>query len=398
MANVAQYFRSPLPRDEAVCLNLFENVPDDLFKNIWFECIKKYDPTLISMRVIGITKQIAAHFMIPKIPISYYENLLLYYIDNVSLASERFELLCMDADFMKGLSKIAVEPTYQEVCTYLIGNFKIISRNLSSITLPHYERVIKKLIDEQSGEAHITYSTTLHDDKWVYHEISKLYDLCICANMTLLSKSITLLSTQVIKHPNSIGKQLYLLSVTASECFCLPTKKLKEPCFKEVLTFILELVLGTEKLPSADSSKRITSVLRPYFEFFSIIRKLSPYWSDVVIRVIKCLSLLKKVNKDALKKFASEYWTGFRVLSDFNPGPWINDLMERDIVEVRSRNQASSASIQNNFESAIINSLYAPKMAFDVSAYQPISTTVYNDEVRNGLAVELAEELLEAWK
>uniref|UniRef100_A0A0K0EYL5 Rho-GAP domain-containing protein n=1 Tax=Strongyloides venezuelensis TaxID=75913 RepID=A0A0K0EYL5_STRVS len=218
------------------------------------------------------------------------------------------------------------------------------------------------------------YDSKLRDDKLVYFELYNLYFHVVNNKYFEFEDSLKLIAEQVQKYPESISKQMYLLSYTASQCLPkLGTKTNHFNLLKKLLSFILELVLVAEKNSTDNNSmgKRVVCVLTPYVQYFSISRTTKNL-GDVLSRLVKVLIFLSDSNRNEFLNLVNNNYIAIKNLSECYPGSWVPYLLRTgDYQNKMNKGPINYQTYKDSFEDSILDSLYEPPLnGFEVKKYK----------------------------
>uniref|UniRef100_A0A0N5C4L7 EST1_DNA_bind domain-containing protein n=1 Tax=Strongyloides papillosus TaxID=174720 RepID=A0A0N5C4L7_STREA len=218
------------------------------------------------------------------------------------------------------------------------------------------------------------YDSKLRDDKLVYFELYNLYFHVLENKYFEFEHSLKLIAEQVQKYPESISKQMYLLSYLASQCLSkLGTKIHNFNLLKKLLSFILELVLVAEKNSTDNNSmgKRVVCVLSPYVQYFSISRSTKSL-GDILSRLIKVLIFLSDSNRSEFLSLVNSNYIAIKNLSECYPGSWVPYILKTsDYQSKMNKGPTNYQTYKDSFEDSILDSLYEPPLnGFEVKKYK----------------------------
>uniref|UniRef100_A0A0K0EYL6 Rho-GAP domain-containing protein n=1 Tax=Strongyloides venezuelensis TaxID=75913 RepID=A0A0K0EYL6_STRVS len=369
---IIQLFKDNSQEAEEVCYKLYSNEDRNVIIEVWDVLTSTYSSEYHSTRILGFTKQLHKFKILEIGKYDNYKNLLIYYITYVSTIDDPMEVNCLDLDFIKFILSTSIKPSFQELCEYFIKNDISIQKVIPSHCLQAYQRVIKKLSDEIRGKEQYQYGTKLRDDRLIYNEIYTLYYHALNEKNPEFDESLKSIEEQVQKHPESISKQMYLLSYIASQCLGVPARRIRGlNLFKRLLSFILELVLGAEKNSTDNSvSKRIVCVVTPYLQFISNSEKVIGY-GDIFSRLVKVLVFLNTINTSEFNNLFNNNYIAFKNLAESYPGSWIPYLLGKNNFRSKFKGPSNYGPYKDSFDDSILDSLYEPALnGFDVKGFK----------------------------
>uniref|UniRef100_A0A0N4Z724 CAS_CSE1 domain-containing protein n=1 Tax=Parastrongyloides trichosuri TaxID=131310 RepID=A0A0N4Z724_PARTI len=392
---IIPYFKKNDEESQNICYKLYSNVSTALILELWDVLTKTYDSQIIPQHILGFTKQLHKFNILKKGDYENYKNLLLYHITQTSIIEDQMEINCLDFDFLKLILYLSKEPTYNDICDYFLKNHLEIQKTLQPHLVGPFKRFIKKILDEKRSKELYQYETKLRDDRLVYNELYTLYYHTVNDKVAEFEESLSLIEEQVNKYPDSIAKQMYLLSYIASQCLVVPNKGRMKGInlYKKLLSLILELVLAAEKNSNDSSvSKRIICVVTPFLQFIANSEKIIGY-GDIFSRLIKVLIFLNNINGNDFLSLLNDNYPAFKNLADNFPGQWVSYLLGKNGFQSKFKNQLSLAPYKDNFDDSLLDSLYEPALnGFDVKGFKlKDSYTIY--ETMKTFRGELEEEM-----
>uniref|UniRef100_A0A0K0E879 CBF domain-containing protein n=1 Tax=Strongyloides stercoralis TaxID=6248 RepID=A0A0K0E879_STRER len=370
---VLKIFIDTSSESEETCYKLYSNEDKKLILEVWNALTASFSLQYIPTRILNFTKQLHKFKILEEGTFDNYRNLLFYHISHASTIDDPMEMNCLDLDFIKFILATSIKPTFQELCQYFVKNENTIEKLVPQGCVPSFQRIVKKISDEIKSKEQYQYGTKLRDDRLIYNEIYTLYYHAINEKVFEFEESLKLLEIQVQKYPESISKQMYLLSYIASQCLLIPSKRLRGvSLLRKLLSFILELVLGAEKNSNDGSvGKRVVCVVTPYLQFISNSDKLIGY-GEILSRLVKVLVFLNTISTNEFTSLYNNNYIAFKNLTDNFPGSWIPYLLGKNSFRSsKFKGPSNFGPYKDSFDDSILDSLYEPALnGFDVKGFK----------------------------